>query len=233
MIDETSEQLCERIAEKSNGVAICSFSMGKDSIAAYINMKRYFDRIIPVFYYIVPGLSFQQRSLDYYQNEVFKDERIIVMPSPATYRQLAYFMYQHPSAVDHIAESDVYIPHYDEIFAAVKLDLNLPQETYTGVGVRMNDSLNRRFSIKRYGAENAKRCQFYPVFDWNNDKLITDIRQSGIKLPIDYRIWGRSFDGFHYKFLKPLKDNFPEDYERVKSMYPFVELELLRYGQAV
>lgn len=230
MIVETSEQLCERIAEKSNGVAICSFSMGKDSIASYIQMKKYFDRIIPVFYYIVPDLSFQKKSLEYYQNEVFKDERIIVMPSPATYRQLAYFMYQHPGAIDALHDADIYIPHYDEIFAAVKLDLSLPDETYTGVGVRMNDSLNRRFSIKRFGAENEKRRQFYPVFDWDNKKLIAEIRSSGIKLPIDYRIWGRSFDGFHYKFLKPLKDHFPEDFEKVKAMYPFVELELLRYG---
>lgn len=231
MIDENSDQLCKRIAEKSNGTAIVSFSMGKDSIAAYINMRKYFDRVIPVFYYLVPGLSFQQKSLEYYQNEVFKDERIIMMPSPAIYRQLAYFMYQHPAAIDHIHKSDLYIPHYDEIFAAVKLDLNLSEDTYTGVGVRMNDSLNRRFSIKRYGAENEKRKQFYPVFDWNNDTLISAIRESKIKLPIDYRIWGRSFDGFHYKFLKPLKTHFPEDFEKVKEIYPFVELELMRYEQ--
>lgn len=226
---ETSEQLCERIAEKSNGVAIVSFSMGKDSIAAYLQMRKYFDKLYPVFYYLVPGLSFQQKSLEYYENEVFK-ERIIRMPSPAIIRQLAHFMYQHPSAVDYIHEQNMYIPHYDEIFAAVKEDLHLPWETYTGVGVRMNDSLNRRFSIQRYGAENAKRCQFYPVFDWNNEKLISEIRESGVKLPIDYRIWGRSFDGFHYKFLKPLKDHFPEDYEKVREIYPFVELELMRYA---
>lgn len=230
MLNESSEQLCQRIAEKSNGTAIVSFSMGKDSIAAYVQMKKYFDKIIPVFYYIVPDLAFQKRSLEYYENEVFK-EKIIVMPSPAIYRQLAYYMYQHPGAVDTLHEKDIYIPHYDEIFAAVKLDLNLPEETYTGVGVRMNDSLNRRFSIKRYGAENAKRKQFYPVFDWDNAKLISEIRESGIKLPVDYRIWGRSFDGFHYKFLKPLKDHFPEDFERVKALYPFVELELMRYEQ--
>lgn len=227
---ETSEQLCERIAEKANGVAIVSFSMGKDSIAAYIQMKKYFDKIYPVFYYMVPDLEFQNKSLEYYENEVFK-ERISRFPSPALFRQLAYFMYQHPGAVDYIHEQDIYIPHYDEIFAAAKLDLNLPIETYTGVGVRINDSLNRRFSIKKYGAVNEKRKQFYPVFDWDNERLITEIRQSGIKLPIDYRIWGRSFDGFHYKFLKPLKDHFPNDYEKCKSLYPFLDLELLRHEQ--
>lgn len=227
---ETSEDLCKRIAEKSNGVAVISFSMGKDSIAAYINMRKYFDRIHPVFYYLVPDLSFQNKSLEYYENEVFK-EHIIQMPSPAIYRQLAYYMYQHPAAVDYINDQNIYIPHYDEIFAAAKLDLNLPIETYTGVGVRMNDSLNRRFSIKKYGAANEKRKQFYPVFDWNNELLINEIRKSEIKLPIDYRIWGRSFDGFHYKFLKPLKDHFPDDYEKCRSLYPFLDLELLRYEQ--
>lgn len=227
---ETSEQLCERIAEKANGVAVVSFSMGKDSIASYIQMKKYFDRIHPVFYYMVPDLEFQNKSLEYYENEVFK-ERILRFPSPALYRQLAYFMYQHPSAVDFIHEKDIYIPHYDEVFAVAKDDLGLDLDTYTGVGVRMNDSLNRRFSIKKYGAVNEKRKQFYPIFDWTNDKLITEIRASGIKLPVDYRIWGRSFDGFHYKFLKPLKDHFPNDYEKCKSLYPFLDLELIRHEQ--
>ncbi|WP_433863175.1 hypothetical protein [Sphingobacterium thalpophilum] len=227
---ETSEQLCERIAEIANGIAIVSFSMGKDSIAAYIQMKKYFDRIYPVFYYMVPDLEFQNKSLEYYENEVFK-ERILRFPSPALYRQLAYFMYQHPNAVDFIHEKDIYIPHYDEVFAAAKMDLDLDIGTYTGVGVRMNDSLNRRFSIKKYGAVNEKRSQFYPVFDWSNDKLITEIRASGIKLPIDYRIWGRTFDGFHYKFLKPLKDHFPNDYEKCKTLYPFLDLELIRHEQ--
>ncbi|PPK98999.1 hypothetical protein [Parapedobacter indicus] len=229
---ETSEQLCERIAEKANGVAIVSFSLGKDSIAAYINMRKYFDKIYPVFYYMVPGLEFQQKSIEYYENEVFQ-QRILQFPSPALYRQLAYFMYQNPAAVDYIHSQDIYIPHYDEVFAAAKLDLDLPIETYVGVGVRMNDSLNRRISIQRYGAVNEKRKQFYPVFDWNNERLISEIRSSGIKLPVDYRIWGRSFDGFHYKFLKPLKDHFPNDYEKCKSLYPFLDLELLRHGEKI
>lgn len=226
----TSEELCERLA-KENGTVICSFSMGKDSIGAAIQLQRYFERVEYVFMYMVPDLEFQERALSYYEQVLGK--KIKRMPNPSIYKQINNLMYQHPANIDlideQIEQGKLYEGTYDDIFAAVKHDYKLPNETFVGVGVRASDSLARRTTVKQTGGINHKRKQFYPVFDWNAERLVKEIRQSGIKLPIDYRIWGRSFDGLDYRFLKPLKDRFPRDYEKVKEFFPFVDLEIKRY----
>lgn len=223
---ETSENLCRQIAEISP-TAICSFSMGKDSIGASIQMQRHFERVEYVFLYMVPGLEFQEIALSYYEHK-FRT-KIKRMPNPSFYRQINALMYQPPSNVDIIDEINLYEGTYDEVFAAAKYDWKIPDSTFVGVGVRSSDSLARRASVKQSGGVNYKRKQFFPIHDWDSKTLVREIRQSGIKLPIDYNVWGRSFDGFDYRFLKPLKDNFPKDYEKVKEFFPLIELEIKRY----
>ena len=222
----TSDELCKDVSSHSPDV-ICSFSMGKDSIGAAIQMQRHFERVEYVFLYMVPGLEFQEAQLDYYEGKLGK--HIKRMPNPSFARQLNCLMYQHPGNVDVVDGLNIYEADYDETFAASKHDFKMPDTTYVGVGVRSADSLARRTSVKQTGGVNRKRKQFFPIHDWGIKRTVTEIRQSGIKLPIDYKIWGRSFDGFDHRFLKPLKDNFPKDYEKIREWFPLVELELKRY----
>ncbi len=222
----TSEELCQKIAKESD-TAICSFSMGKDSIGAAIQMRRHFNRVEYVFMYMVPGLEFQEAYLSYYEG-VF-GRKIKRMPNPSIYRQLNALMYQHPANVDIVDSANLYEGEYDEVFAAAKHDYGIDENTFVGVGVRASDSLARRTAVKQTGGVNLKRKQFFPIFDWTAQMLVSEIRASGIKLPIDYKIWGRSFDGFDHRFLKPLKDNFPKDYEKIRDFFPLIDLEIKRY----
>ena len=227
IIMDNSIQLCEHISNISNNRCIISFSMGKDSIASYLQCRDFFNEIDFVFLYMIPDLDFQNISLDYYENKFGK--KIIRMPNPSLYKQINANMYQPPNRIDTIWDMDLYEAEYDEIFKASKIDLKIDENTYVGVGNRMSDSIMRRTSIKRWGAYNQKRKQFFPVFDWTNNDVRNSIVKNNIKLPIDYKIWGRSFDGFDYRFLKPLKDNFPKDYEKVLEFFPLAKLELIRY----
>lgn len=51
------------------------------------------------------------------------------------------------------------------------------------------------------------------------------------QLPVDYKLFGRTFDGIDYRFLKPIKENFPRDYEKIITWFPLAELELFRRGE--
>ena len=60
-------------------------------------------------------------------------------------------------------------------------------------------------------------------------ELITQIREEeGIKLPIDYQHFGRSFDGIDYRFLHLIKEHFPTDYQKIIDLFPLAELEILK-----
>ena len=223
---EDSEKLCERLAAEYD-TALCSFSMGKDSIASFLQMRKYFKRVELVFKYPIPGLEFQERALAYYEDKF--GQRIKRMPHPSLYRQLASCMYQTPERADRLFDLDLYACSHGEIMQASKVDLGLPDETWTGVGIRINDGLIRRVHIKTHGPVSYKTREFYPVWDWDNARLVSEIRKSGVKLPVDYKIWGRSFDGFDYRFLIGLKQHFPRDYAKVLEFFPLANLELLRY----
>ena len=38
-------------------------------------------------------------------------------------------------------------------------------------------------------------------------------------------------DGLDYRFIKPLKEKMPDEYERIKKYFPLIDLEILRYEQ--
>lgn len=224
----SSEELTEYMSEICDGQGILSFSMGKDSIAAYIQMKKYFDEVHLVFLYAVPGLQFLERSLAYYEEKF--QQRIIRMPQPTFYAMINNGVFNPPNARAVVDELRLPNFNYEHVFDAVRADIGYGQDdnAYVGVGCRINDSMNRRASINKYGPVNHRRMQFYPVYDWSKDRLITEISDSGIKLPADYHIWGRSWDGLHYPFLRPLREHYPDDYDRLKEYYPLIDLELKR-----
>lgn len=94
-----SDALCEHIRRESDTVLL-SFSRGKDSIAAYVKLRKHGFRIVPVHYYLVPGLSFIEESLRYYE-QVF-GTHIYQLPAPALYTMWNEFVYQPPERCRHI-----------------------------------------------------------------------------------------------------------------------------------
>jgi len=101
-------------------------------------------------------------------------------------------------------------------------------DAWVAVGTRAADSPIRLANIRRYGSANPKRRSFLPVYDWKIARLCEIIKAAGLKLPVDYRLFGRSFDGIDFRFLKPIKDNFPKDYQRILAWFPLAELEIKR-----
>lgn len=226
----TSEELCEQMAAECD-TAIVAFSTGKDSIAAWLQMRKYFKRIIPYYCYIVPGLSFVEESLRYYED--FFGCHIYRLPHRSMSRLLRAMVFQAPPHVTKIEALELPGDEYDDgmIGELVRDCAGLPDGAYVGTGVRMADSPMRRIGIKTHGAINHNQKRFYPVYDWKKADLLREFDKSGVKLPIDYKLFGRTFDGIDYRFLKPIKEHYPEDYEKILTWYPLAELELYRRGE--
>lgn len=221
-----SGELCQHIAELSEGTAIISFSNGKDSIGTWLQMKKYFSKIVPVYFYYVPDLEFIEQGLQYYEN--LWNTHIFRLPHPSLYRQLNNFMFQPLDRVNAIREFGFPNFSYDDAFGYIKADENLPPSTFVGTGVRVADNPLRAVSIKTHGAVNYKRYQFFPVYDWGTPYLMQQINEAKVKLPVDYDLFGRSLDGIQELYLKPIKEKYPNDFERILEFFPLAELELKR-----
>jgi len=223
---DSSDDLCRYVKEERGGRVLLSFSCGKDSIASWLQLRKYNIAVTPVYLYRIPGLHFVERSLRYY--ETWFGTPILRMPHPVLYRWLNEFTFQAPERLAIIDQVDPPNFSYDDIFDIVRDAYNLGGECLMATGVRARDNPYRWSAVQKYGALNDTRYTFFPVFDWSKQQVVDAIRDAGVKLPIDYKLFGRSFDGLDWRFMKPLKENLPEDYARVLEWFPMAELEVKR-----
>ena len=228
MEERASDILCKKIADQSNGVCLIGFSRGKDSIASFLKLKRYFHTIQPYYLSMIPELmSFEIESLKYYE-EIF-ETKIEIMLSPSFFRMINKYILQVPDRLPIIDAHDVKNYDYQKIQDIVKQKFNLPKETFTGIGVTQYDSFRRQSAIRKNGGLNLNKKEFFPIFDMKKSEIYAYIDENKILYPQDYNLYGKSFDGFDYRFLKPLKENYPEDYEKIKFWFPLIDLEIMRY----
>ena len=218
--------LWQAMAQKSP-TCLVSFSRGKDALAAFLELRnsKIFEKLILFYEYTVPGLGFVEASLDYYEN--FFGQKIHRLPHPSLYRQLNNLVFQAPENCKIIEDCRFPNFSYYQLISVFKKFLKIP-EAYTATGVRACDSPLRRMSLAKNGPINHKTMQFMPIWNYNLEKTMSIIKKYGVKLPVDYELFNRSFDGFDYRFLKPLKDRFPEDYRKILEFFPLAELEILR-----
>lgn len=221
----TSDDLCRHIADMSGDTALVSFSCGKDAIASWCQCRRYFKRLVPFYLYLVPGLQFVEQGLRYFEGRF--ETPIIRVPHPSLPRMLRELVFQSPERVQDIDRAELPRLTYEQVEAHVRKVADAPN-AYVAIGTRTADSPNRLTNVRRYGAANHKRRSFLPVFDWRMDDVIACIERERIRLPVDYRLFGRSFDGIDYRFLEPIRREFPDDYRRILDWFPMAEIEIKR-----
>ncbi len=206
---------------------LLSFSRGKDAIAAYLALRADGIDVIPYHLYLVPGLEFVAESLAYYE-KVF-GVRIINMPHPSLYRWLNNAVFQPPERLSAIEAAELPEFDYEDVRRVCCEDYGLDADTWACSGVRACDSPQRRISFTRNGPLNQTLRKASVVWDWRKAEVLTQIEAAGIKLPVDYELWNRSFDGLGYRFLAPLKERLPRDYEKVLEWFPLADLEIFRH----
>lgn len=224
-----SQELCLGMVEEAD-TCLLAFSTGKDSIATWLQVRKYFTRVIPYYKYVIPGLSFVEDSLKYYED--FFGTHIYRIPHPNLYRIRQDMIYQPPYRVREIAENlaiDINSYTDDIIGLMFRYNMGLPENVYTAVGVRAADSPFRRIAVVTHGAINHNKKSFWPVYDWRKADVLQAIDEAGVKLPVDYKLFGRTFDGLDYRFIKPIREHYPEDYERIRQYFPLIDLEIARW----
>ena len=92
----------------------------------------------------------------------------------------------------------------------------------------------RRTVISRHGPITVSKHTFHPIWDWKKARLLEEIERAGLKLPVDYLIWGRTFDGIGARFTIPLRETFPDDYALACAYFPHIpaDIERMRSEQA-
>lgn len=225
----TSEEVLRRLADLDEPVAL-SFSCGKDSIACWLAMREYGIEIVPVYFWLVPDLKFIDEELAYFED--FFGTHIYRYPNPSFFRLISNLVDQPPERLRVIEAANLPIPTYEQTWEAIFQELGMDPRTWKADGVRAADSLNRRSSFVRHGVMKESNRKVSPIADWLKAEVMGIIDRYGVKLPIDYEIFGRSFDGIDYRFIEPMRRRLPEDYGRLVEWFPLAVGDIIRHGEA-
>lgn len=224
----TSKEVLQLLKDENRPVAL-SFSCGKDSIAAWLAMLEYGIEVVPFYFWLVPNLAFIDEELAYF--EEFFDTPIHRYPKPSFYRLLNGAVFQSPEHLKVLdAVGGIPTPDYAEMWEVILDENGLPQDTWRADGVRAADSIVRRSSFTQHGVMKQASRKVSPVADFLKAEVMEIIERHGCKLPIDYEIFGRSFDGIDKRFTEPMKEHLPEDYERLRQWFPLIDADIIRWG---
>ena len=199
---------------------IVPFSGGKDSLAVLELLHQNEFTIRPYFMYIVKGIGFQQRYLAMIERRYGFE--ILQVPHPQLFQDLKWGYYRTPVP-------DMPKIQWNEIDAFVrsKLGLNL---IICG-GEKKMDSLQRRGMISSTAPDGycSVRNRGYVISEWSDHDVYSFINKANIPLPPDYAMFRGSWGGdvLPRKTLQIYR-RYPEDYEKLKKVYPFIEAAVLK-----
>ena len=223
-----TDALCREISKKSNGVIFCMVSRGKDSLCAYLNCLRYFNRVICFHCATIPGYQFADEYLDYLEAEF--NTRILRMMGEDLRMGLVRHVYQDsPWECDVI---DSVFPDEDysklDILDYLRMKFNLPR-AWCAVGISQNDSIDRLIYCRKNGGKNLSHRTFYPCYDWPREELFNAIYNSGLVVAPEYKYTKRSMGGIpSATYNKVMMEHFPRDWELTKKWYPLAEVKNVR-----
>ena len=198
---------------------IVAFSGGKESCVVLDLCFRYFKKVTPFFMYICPDLSFQERTLEWYEKKY--QTEIIRIPHMDVSEFFHYGSFRIPDeSFPIVSINDIY--HY----------VRLESDTWwIAAGERIADSIVRRAMIKKSSSIDVQRGRIYPVANWKKKDVIQYIKFHKLYLGQDSKKLGFSFKSLWGKELFMLKQYFPDDYQKILRLYPFAEAGVKRYEE--
>lgn len=201
---------------KVTDAVIVAFSGGKDSIVTMDLCFRHFKKVQPFFMYIVPDLSFQEKTLEWYEKKY--QTEIIRLPHMDVSEFFHYGSFR-------ISDTTFPIVSINDIYKYVRLKSDI---WWIAAGERINDSIVRRAMMKKSGSIDVQRGRFYPVSAWKKQEILDYIKFHGLYLSPDSRKLGFSFRSLDGRELSAIKQIFPADYEKILHLYPFAEAGVRR-----
>ena len=188
---------------------IVAFSGGKESVVTLDLCFRYFKHVVPFFMYICSELSFQEKTLEWYEKKY--QTEIIRLPHMDVSEFFHYGSFRIPDPTYPIVS-------INDIYRYMRLETDI---LWIAAGERIDDSIVRRAMMKKSGSIDVQRGRFYPVSAWKKREIVDYIKFHNLYIGQDSKKLGFSFKSLWGKELLMLKQYFPGDYDKILRLYPF------------
>ena len=208
-------QYMQELARSHECVAV-GFSGGKDSLCTLDIAVRTFKKVVPYFYYFVPGLKCEEAKL-----EIAKTRYGLQVP-------------QYPSCegIDAMRVGllcDEY-PEFEALPEMSRRTLYNWIKTDTGASLILTGEKKSDGIFRRRRMANQARTMtdvIYPLKDWLKWEVLGYLKAHSIPIPDQGRGDSGAVSLMDVEVLH-LHKHYPEDYEHLKSFFPYIECIVLR-----
>lgn len=222
--DESMKALSERASE-----IIVAFGGGKDSLVTLDLAKRYIPTVHVVSMYMFPDLVFDRE----YENMIAERYGVTVVrvPNPIVVDMIRQGAYgSNPKTVESIPKR--WQPHNNwkrraDDFRSI---LGKPPTTWVATGLKRVDSLGVAINLNRIGYElDFDNHNAYPLATVTNTGVWNYIKRDKLPPHPWYQTGAKhSFDTVYGVTLEAIKTHWPEDFERIKAVFPLIDAVLYR-----
>lgn len=228
ILEKDFKEKVELIKDKVN---ILHFSTGADSVASYLRLKENGIEPILIYKYYIPHLKMVDNYIDYFQNKF--GVRIYQFAHPIFAQAIGNLHYQ--KAMKKGKMNKLY-NHYNlqcaEVFGRDKnlfdkcLEEIFINRAVYHIGLRYTDGINRFRMLRKYGVYHNNR--FYPIADFKIGDIKDILKRHNCKLPIEYGLWGISFESPRAWNIGLIKEHCKETYKQILEYFPNSNLLMYR-----
>lgn len=215
------QNIIDNLRTKTNSVILFHSGTGKDSIMLCDLLSKKFDSVTCIFMYIVKGLEYENRYINYtekkYSNVKFIQTPHYCLPS---FIKNGYLGIKKDNSIPNTT-----IAKIDEKYREI-LSLN-----YSVYGFKKCDGVTRRLMLNGYKEGISNTNKAYPLMDLKNKDILAYINYSDLIPPFNYGTLKPSSgcDISTPEFLVYLKNKYPDDLIKIFNQFPFTENILYKF----
>ena len=222
---------------KAAGVRSCivAFSGGKDSIATIDLAAKHFDRIEAYHMHFIKGLSWEEEPIRWAEKHY--GIQIARIPNWVLCRLFRCMSFRHPT--EQASKAAILRPA--DIYAYVRKRFGID---WIAAGERASDSLERQAYIKNCNGVQEQWRRFFPVGFWREQDVMSYLMRHNLPTPSQYnfaeasefKVRGgkrREFGGFQMDTIAFIRQNKPEDYAKIRRMFPLIESQYVRWRSLI
>lgn len=215
--------LDESIAARMQGLdVLVGVSGGKDSVVTLALACKYAKSVRGYFLYAFPDLDIQQKYLRYLSNRFGVE--IVQAMHPLRSGWLNRGTYRRAP------DPSVPMLSYREVYARLREQTGLD---WIAVGEKQCDSLQRNGMLKKNGGFDEKRKWICPLATWTHRHVYSYLKLHSLPLSPEYQFakqYGHvtSIGMLTVSEMKLMRNHFPNDFEKIKAEFPFIEALFIR-----
>lgn len=207
-----TKQYIDLVRDRSSEVLLFC-SLGKDSLVLLDLLYPKFKRIVCIFMYFVKDLEHINRWIRWIKSK-YPNIEFVQIP----HWNLTYIL---RSGLYCVPNPKVKLLKLADVIKSMRLKYGV---YYTFLGMKKADGMNRRLMLKGYasnGYENAGLC--YPLADWTQKDILAYMKQHNLPEPVRYSLKASSGVGFNLDCMLWMDKNYPQDLQRIYSVFPMAE----------